>query len=397
MNITDNKLRICMCIPFLHHKHGMENQAWRLSQKLIESDEQVSVFFITTARIWEFFQKKGPRLFEKKDRISIYTIPGIFAFNKIYPLEMIIWYKIYLFIFRKRYDVIHAYQLFSAGLAVSIANIFLKKKILIKVAGSGVRGDAQDIINHPFSAYKLRLLKKANKIIAINPEIAHELTKLGFYKNNIVEILNGIDVTVYSPDKSDKANLKNKLLLGDGPNIISVARLSEDKNMIITIRAFKILKKNHPDARLYIAGRGGYGKKNTIYQDMVRELGLTDSILFLGEIQHVRDYLRACDIFILTSLSEGISNSLLEACSCAVPVVVSNNAGNREVVIHRKTGLLVPPQDAEGFSKALDFLLKNPHQAKEMGVAARKYMIKRFSFQHVTKNYISLYKELNEE
>ena len=106
------------------------------------------------------------------------------------------------------------------------------------------------------------------------------------------------------------------------------------------------------------------------------------------------DLLNVMDVFILTSFSEGLSNSIMEAMAAGLPVVATNVGGNPELVIHNETGFLFPSQDASILAQQIIELANNPEKRHKMGLAGRKRMEDFFTLEKIIQNYENLYRSV---
>jgi len=123
---------------------------------------------------------------------------------------------------------------------------------------------------------------------------------------------------------------------------------------------------------------------------------LAGHVTFVGARTDVAEYLRAADLLVLPSRAEGMSNALLEAMACGIPVVASDLPANREVVGRDgRTGCLVAPEDAPGLARAIETLAKAPAGRREIGAAARALVEERFDIRKVAERYRSLYAQLS--
>jgi glycosyltransferase involved in cell wall biosynthesis len=118
---------------------------------------------------------------------------------------------------------------------------------------------------------------------------------------------------------------------------------------------------------------------------------MADRVHFLGERSDIPSLLGAADVFVLSSITEGISVALLEAMSMARPVVVTAAGGNTELVKHGQTGLLALPSDPRSLAEAILHLLRNPHEAHTMGIAAREFVVQHYDVRVVTSQLTNLY------
>jgi sugar transferase (PEP-CTERM/EpsH1 system associated) len=196
-------------------------------------------------------------------------------------------------------------------------------------------------------------------------------------------IRNGIDLTSFpAPDKRG--------LEGDG-RAISVARLHAVKDQATLLRAIRRIVDARPEFRLVLVGEG---PERPGLEQLCRELGLEESVCFSGHRDDVRERLLQCDLFMLSSLSEGISLSLLEAMAAGLPVIATEVGGNREVVVHGETGFLVPPGSPEAIASATLSLIDDPARALAMGRSGRKRVEQIFDLRLMVRRYEALYLEL---
>jgi len=127
---------------------------------------------------------------------------------------------------------------------------------------------------------------------------------------------------------------------------------------------------------------------------MTKTLGLDDRVRFLGERQDIPAVLAAMDISVLPSLSESLSNAVLESMAAGKPVVAARVGGNPELILDGETGRLVPPDNEEKLAEALEPLLQQPSLRTEWGVRARSLARDRFSLSRMRERYQQLYLDL---
>ena len=176
----------------------------------------------------------------------------------------------------------------------------------------------------------------------------------------ITQIYNGVDLSRFKISGDKPADLlppgfrsSNLLLIG------TVGRLDPVKDQITLMQAFIYLVNTYPaernKVRLALVGSGLLQPK---LRELSLEAGIDDLIWFAGERNDVADIMRALDLFVLPSINEGISNTILEAMATELPVIATDVGGNPELVINNQTGYLVPKQNpiaiAEAFKKYLD-------------------------------------------
>lgn len=203
----------------------------------------------------------------------------------------------------------------------------------------------------------------------------------GVPAHRIRVIHNGVDIADMVP-RGD---------IEPGWRVVHVARLNVVKDQATLLRAARLVLDREPRFRLDIVGDG---EMRPELERLAGELGLGDAVRFHGFHDDVRPFLAAADVFVLSSLSEGIAITLLEAMAAALPVVTTNVGGNREVVVHNETGLLVLAGNPAALAEALLRVLGDPVAAARMGRAGRDRVAAKFALKTTVDAYESLYLEL---
>jgi glycosyltransferase involved in cell wall biosynthesis len=144
-------------------------------------------------------------------------------------------------------------------------------------------------------------------------------------------------------------------------------------------------------ATLIFAGDGT--ERVSIAQRIDRE-GLSDSVRLLGTVGDIPELLRAADLFVLPSIAEGMSNSLLEAMATALPCVASDIGGNRDLIGDNRFGVLVAPNTPEAWTEALVPLLCDPQRRHSLGSLARGRVLAQYALPVVVERYVALYRRL---
>ena len=205
----------------------------------------------------------------------------------------------------------------------------------------------------------------------------------GRYTDKISVIYNGMD---WTPSKLDKDSARELLSLhGDKPLIVAVGRLKHEKNHVFLIRVLSEIKAAH----LAIAGDG---KQRKVLEELAYSSGLADRISFLGNLDQlsIHHLLRAADVFMQPSLYEGHSNALLEAMHAGLPVIASDIPAHRETLCDEHGGLagiLVSPDDVEGWVKAVQLVLNDRLLADTLGKSAMDSVQKRFPVKRMIDEF----------
>jgi glycosyltransferase involved in cell wall biosynthesis len=171
-----------------------------------------------------------------------------------------------------------------------------------------------------------------------------------------------------------------------------MGRLDAEKAVDQTIRAFSALSTDTP-ARLTILGDGPCREE---LEALSGRLGQEERIAFTGPVADVTSYLREADVYLSTSLSEGMSNALLEAMSHAVVPVVSRVSGVADVVQEGVTGLVFPPGDESALRARLEESLAMTTEHRRATGEAAQTAVYRFSIDRVAELHLSLYRRLME-
>jgi sugar transferase (PEP-CTERM/EpsH1 system associated) len=216
-----------------------------------------------------------------------------------------------------------------------------------------------------------------SRIITISQDAKKELVKnSGINPGKIDVIYNGIDISRFKKSDVDS-------------NIIgTVSRLSLEKDNFTMLEAFKIVTSRIDNVKLTIAGDGPLRES---LKFKVESLKLEGKVQFMGFRNDIPEILSRFNVFALSSLTEGISISLLEAMASSKPVVATNVGGNPEVVVDGETGILVPPKEPERIAEAIIKILSDRDMAKRMGEAGRKTVEEKFSLERMVKEYQEIY------
>lgn len=198
--------------------------------------------------------------------------------------------------------------------------------------------------------------------------------------NKLQVIRNGIDLAEF-PEPSARA-------APPGRRAIQVARLIKLKDQFTLLRATRLVVDKMPDFGLDIIGDG---PEREALLALRTELKLEDHVRFLGFRSDVRQLLPNAEFFILSSLSEGLAISILEAMAAGLPVVATDVGGNREVVGDGESGILVPSQQPEAMAAAMMKMHGDPERTRRMGLAARERVDREFNLRRVAERYEDLY------
>ncbi|MGA1840021.1 MAG: glycosyltransferase family 4 protein [bacterium] len=381
-----SSIRICMAIDYYYPMvGGSEIQAYRLSEKL--SQMGLKVFVVT---------RKYPGLIETKihNRASIFRL-SIFGRNKIASGVFFIRILYFLIKNKKKYDIIHCHLATSTALGCLAAGIINKTPIVIKMGGSGKTGDVQRSLSSYHGRLKIKILKKGPcNFVVPSDEIAQEMIETGFLPERIKIIPNGVDTDYFSPiNQQCKMIKKREFGIIDKNLALYLGRLDKNKDIILLIDAWSKLSDMGKNWKLWIIGPGNLEKA---IKNLIQEKGLDCCVSLMPYVspEKVKDYLQIGDLFIQPSRFEGLSNALLEAMSCGLPIIASRISINEVLIKDYFNGLLFDPGDTCDLVGCLEKALKNEKYREYWGINARKWVVENLDLSHVATLYTRLYKEI---
>lgn len=232
--------------------------------------------------------------------------------------------------------------------------------------------------------------------VALSDQIASYLQAgVGIDPRRLTRIYNGVDTTRFRPAGSRACRA---LLPFSGSDLFvvgTVGRLQAVKDQVSLVRAFAQLVREsgaeRSRLRLVIAGEGPVRAQ---LEEAIRAEGLEGIAWLAGGRDDVADLMQCFDLFVLPSLSEGISNTILEAMSTALPVIATRVGGNAELVVDGVTGTTVPPANPTALAAALGTYVSQPALGPEHGAAGRRRIEERFAIQTMVASYDAVYERL---
>ena len=284
-------------------------------------------------------------------------------------------------------DLIHAHQYTPFAYALLARSLYHSIPILFTEHGRFVPDQRQMrrvIANRLLCASKDRITAVSNSVrtaLVVNE---------GLPSPRIAVVPNGVDTDFYSPaHNSDKLSIRARLgLPPDCFLVVNVARLDPVKDHFTAIFAFWHLYKTYPNSRLLLVGDGPERSRILAF---LHEHGLRSVVLSLGQQINTLPYYHAADCFLLTSLSEGMPLTVLEAMSCALPVVSTACGAVPEIIEHGKTGFVAPVRDDVALGKYLIYLARHPEQRDVMGNMGRAVCLKQYTWSKVVCAYAEIY------
>ena len=275
----------------------------------------------------------------------------------------------------------------------TIASIFVDKHSVINsITGLGHLFISENILIKfirlflfKFIKYIFRITK--SKLIFQNYDDQKLFINLGITTKKMSLIIqsSGVNTNYFKPAFC----IKNK-----DPIVLFPSRVIREKGINELIRACNSLWLKNINFKLYIAGDIDPGNRSSLSKDDLNEQKNNNNINFLGHVTNIKHYYQKADIVILPSWREGLSRALIEAASMEKAIITTDVPGCRDVITHKKNGLLIARKDPEAIEKSILFLIKNNKLAKHFGKEARKTVIELFEVNKINMQTINLYKNL---
>lgn len=240
-----------------------------------------------------------------------------------------------------------------------------------------------------------RAFNLAHAIVVNADAVKNYLTGAGVPAEKIVTVCNGLDLERLAPAGANRVEILRDLGLPTGKNlqfVTIVANFRSDvKNHRMFLRAAKKVSENFSGARFVLAGEGELLAE---MKNFAGELGIGRETFFIERCARIPELLFASDIGVLSSRTEGFSNSILEYMAAAKPVVATNVGGAAEAVADGVSGFLVAPDDDAAMANRFIELLQNPEKSRAMGGRGRQIVEEKFSTRAQLENTLALYEKL---
>jgi glycosyltransferase involved in cell wall biosynthesis len=240
------------------------------------------------------------------------------------------------------------------------------------------------------------LMRRFDHLIAVSHATRDEMLAVGLDPGKITVIHNAIDTEAWSPVTVSR-DLRGKLGLADHfPVIGYVGRITPEKDLVTWLQAAALVSRACPRAGFVLFGEGRDGQTQQDLDALVTSLGIQDRVVFGGYRADPAPAYAACDLFLMSSLREGLPNSVLEAMALGLPVVSVDVAGVKELVENGSTGFILAQRDSEGLARALIRLATDHDLRRRMGRAGRARVEREFAFSRRLTRVEALYERVIE-
>lgn len=371
--------RVLMVVPFYPYpiSGGLEKQAHELSCALLAQGAMPRALAVRFA--------PGQQAHELVDSVPVKRLP----WPRVKPLRFLVsalglaWAMLRD---RRNYDVVHIHQHSWFGLtAVALARL-VGKPSLIKLPNVGDYG-LPGMMRMRMGWLRLRLFAMADGVVAMSEESGRELDAIGYPAGRVFWTSNGVSLRpapARAASRADSAPLR----------VVFVGRLMAQKGIDLLLQAWKMVRgQASVPSVLEIWGDGPLADD---LQALREGLGLADSVEFKGHVAGVRNALPEVDIFVLPSLNEGNSNSLLEAMAAGVAVVATRVGGTPLLVGDAADRWLCEPGDIDALAEKLIQLLEDHELRMTLGQEMKARAERYFDIQKIASSYAMAYERLQQ-
>lgn len=262
----------------------------------------------------------------------------------------------------------------------ALAGFLTRRPIIHTKHGRNEPVNRRKVLLNRFSSFLTR------RVIAVSRNAAEVCTEVERVPPAKVSVIhNGVDISLF--DRGDGFGA----VPGQPVQLGVVARLAPEKDHLTLLRACTVLKNRGVPYHLLIVGDGPL---RSDLEQQACDMGLAGHVAFSGVSHDIAALLRQFDIFVLSSLTEGISLTLLEAGATALPIVATAVGGTPEVVVDGVTGFLVPPQQPEVLADRLMHLIQDLQLRVTLGANGRKRVVDQFDIRRTAACYEQVYHEI---
>jgi glycosyltransferase involved in cell wall biosynthesis len=410
---------------FLPLVGGAEKQALAQARDLLERGYKTTIITLRHERAW-------PKR-EVIEGVPVIRVAGILlggrqrlpnVFKKLSYLMGLLVMAWTLWRHRGCYDILHVYQLNLLALPSALVCRLTNKPMVIAVrststsrAGrlpgteslvtgsldttapsprvneqSEIGGDLAPLeaLGKPVVRLTHSLLQRNRAVVIVLSSrmmsyvVAHDFSLPGMRL-----IPNGVDTSRFTPPHEASSEEQAQ-------SVICISKLRYEKGIDVLLQAWRLIQEQLPQpshARLIIVGDGPLQAQ---LEHQAIDLGITDSVEFVGLQSDVPAQLHRASLAVLPSRWEGMPNALLEAMACSLACVATRVSGSEDIIQHGINGLLVEPEDDQSMAQALLTLLCDQTLAQRYGQAARETVEQYYSFEHIMDTYVELYRAIAE-
>ena len=307
--------------------------------------------------------------------------------------DLIAFLKLYFLFKKNRFKIVHSHTA-KAGVLARLAGFFLRVPIVVHSPhGHNFYG-----YFNKFFSYMIVLVERIFSkfttafIVSTNLEKKDMLNFKITSKEKIYVIPLGIEDCVYKLSKDKKISIRKKYSIKDNEIVIgTISRLEPIKGIKYLIEAMYLISLKFDYVKFIITGDGSL---RDFVLDKIKKLNLSKKIILTGWLDDINQIINIFDIFVIASLNEAFGLAIIYAQKIGIPVIATKVCGIPEVVLDKKSGILVNPKDSNALACAMGYLILNEEKRIEMGNFAFDYMRDKFKVSSMVNSTKNLYQSL---
>ncbi|MEZ6100088.1 MAG: glycosyltransferase family 4 protein [Pirellulaceae bacterium] len=370
-----------ICPQFFPIVGGYEIAAARLSASLARTGISVVVLTEMRDRTWPRCETREGyeiRRWSCIYRRHLHTVTSTLSFIK------------FLVFHGARFDVWHVHQY---GMHCALAILFgrlLRRPVVMKLTSSTSMGIERALQGARFSTVLMHLHRRVSMCLAVTNETLNEAISFGIPESRTLVIPNGLEPYEFLPsDNGSRAKAKSFLGFNFERMVLSVGRLSQEKNPLGLVRAWsRVIANCQASVGLAVVGDG---PQLHIVRRLVHELGLEKTIVFAGWQTVLTNWYRAADVFVVASHLEGLSNTMIEALASGVPVVSTCVSGSSKLLGVKPGGIVINVGDEVSMSEAILKLIHDEDLRSRLAANARRLFEREFSMDRIVEQVLDVY------
>ncbi len=323
----------------------------------------------------------------REKKVKVYHLNTTRSFNWLSAVNMAQLIK------KERVSLVHAHAPFAGSVISSLAGKLAGVPVIIHAHLQDALSSNSFIRSYQNMMNSWTSRKCCDAIISVSHQVKDALITEGFDSRKFHVVHNGTPVNNHKID----SNIRNELNIPEDIQVvIHIGRLCKSKGQHLLLQAAANLHQLGQEAVYLIVGKdleqdGAYLQ---YLKDLAQELGINQSVHFLGHRSDIPQLLALSDLLVLPSYTEGLPLVILEAMAAGLPIVATPVGGIPEAVIHQETGLLVPVEDVRALGDAILRLLQNPHLMQEMGNKGLGMVQKDFSVEKMCEEVFDIYQQV---
>ncbi len=427
------RIRICLvALMFSPSVGGTQIRAEKQAYHLQALRHEVTVVTLRLDRRWKQIDMLNGLPIRRVG--GVYKYGGQLRIGRLGLLAVSIAMLLLLWRLHHQYDVLHVFEVSPLAAVATLIGKITHKPVIISIQNTGpsdtqraqIRGEMMLMLDTLTSTNGLRcdlknviatagdityfpqlvlggrailnFLQKSNAYYQIlSTRSRTYLTSRGFRVERIVHIPTGVDTEKFRPTTEKRPVVVANFIPPIERDIICIARLEYSKGIDVLLHAWGRVMKEHIEQRLSLKLRlrlVGKGTLRSQLEHIVTELGLWDSVEFLGLRTDVVELLQQCWGFVLPSRWEGMPNALLEAMACGLPCVATRVSGSEDIISDGINGLLVEPEQPAEMASSLCRIIEDPDLAQRLGLEGRETVANRYELSSVVERCLELYYNL---